>query len=512
MTGLNGTSFEKIVIYANSQHTGQLPGGETVSCFLARETPGGRRLLGVRLEDASNPPFAELLAETEEVRYYALNARNAALLRQVFSWLNPTALESESTAGPSRPRSRSGKPSFGFGDRLGLATPGHIRALRSVGAPGSIAPIFAQQSVRENSRTGRTPQGVVDEAMWNVFQEGWQLPWGADADHLKLASDLPAFVEAGYSCFTIDPGEHVDSAADSDPIDRLKEKVSVQDWTELDEKPANPAEIAAAYHLFCNQAGLHCTKSHLIEKVLRAMVKYGRAVLHIAKMYRALLALKPAGFDFEASVDETETPTTALEHFYIAGELKRLGVRVTSLAPRLPGGFEKGVDYIGDLKALEAELVRHAAVMEYYGSYKFSLHSGSDKFSLYPLLVRHTGAALHVKTAGTSYLEALRVASHMEPALFRQVLDLARERYPQDRQSYMVSARVECLPDSASVADEALPALLDDFHVREALHVTFGSALSRYGSEIRGLLIAQPEAYEQVLLAHFKRHLEPLVD
>src|ERR1051326_8110757 len=91
-------------------------------------------------------------------------------------------------------------PSFGFGDRLGLATPGHIAALRRV--QPAIAPIFAQQSVRENARTGRTPQQVMDDAKRAVDTVQWDLPWGADADHLKTVEDISPFVEAGYTFFT----------------------------------------------------------------------------------------------------------------------------------------------------------------------------------------------------------------------------------------------------------------------------------------------------------------------
>ena len=90
-------------------------------------------------------------------------------------------------------------PSFGFGDRLGLATPGHIVAVKGTG----LAPIFAQQSVRENARTGRTPQQVMDDATWGIFQEGWQAGVGADADHLKTPADIDACLAAGYSFFTI---------------------------------------------------------------------------------------------------------------------------------------------------------------------------------------------------------------------------------------------------------------------------------------------------------------------
>src|SRR5512143_2606445 len=104
-------------------------------------------------------------------------------------------------------------PSFGFGDRLGLATPGHIAAVRGT----LFAPIFVQQSVRENARTGRTPQQVMDDARRAVEAAHWDAPAGADADHLKTPDDLPPFVEAGYTLYTVDPGEHVDNGADTDP-------------------------------------------------------------------------------------------------------------------------------------------------------------------------------------------------------------------------------------------------------------------------------------------------------
>ena len=120
-------------------------------------------------------------------------------------------------------------PSFGFGDRLGLATPGHIAAVKGT----KFAPIFAQQSVRENARTGRTPQQVMDDAKRAVEAAEWDAPWGADADHLKTVDDLPPFVDAGYTFFTVDPGAHVDNAADTDSLAVLQEKVDGQNWDEL---------------------------------------------------------------------------------------------------------------------------------------------------------------------------------------------------------------------------------------------------------------------------------------
>src|SRR4029077_16997413 len=112
----------------------------------------------------------------------------------------------------------------------------------------------------------------------------------------------------------------------------------------------------------------------------RAAVKYGRAIAHVARLYRHLAQNGAEGaFEVEVSVDETETPTTHAEHVYIATELRRLGVRWVSLAPRYVGSFEKGVDYIGDVAAFEADFAVHAAIARALGPYKLSLHSGSDK-------------------------------------------------------------------------------------------------------------------------------------
>lgn len=378
-------------------------------------------------------------------------------------------------------------PSFGFGDRLGLATPGHLAAIKDTG----FAPIFAQQSVRENVRTGRTPQQVLDDARRAIEAAGWDAPWGADADHLKMVDDLPPFVSAGYTFFTVDPGAFVDNAADTDPLPILQAKADGFDWDELAAEYLAPT-AERAWGAFETEA------------LLRAVVKYGRAIQHTVVMYQQLAQMTQA-FDFEVSVDETDSPTSPREHFFIVHELTRRGVRFTSLAPRFIGRFEKGVDYLGDLAALEAELARHAAVTAHIGTYKLSLHSGSDKFSVYPLLVKYWGSRVHVKTAGTSYLEALRVLAEAEPTLFRQILALGLERYPTDRATYHVSAEVGRVPPAPADAD--LPRLLNDFHAREILHVTFGSALARYGAEIKAALVKHAAAYQTGLQNHFKKHL-----
>jgi hypothetical protein len=214
-------------------------------------------------------------------------------------------------------------------------------------------------------------------------------------------------------------------------------------------------------------------------------------------------------FDLEMSVDETGTTTSHIEHFYIASELTRLGVAFVSLAPRFVGRFEKGVDYIGSLEELDRDIAGHAAIMRHFDNrYKLSLHTGSDKFGVYPIAMKHTSGHVHLKTAGTSYLEALRVMAVVDPALFRRVLDFARERYEDDRKTYHVSAVLDKVAASGDLGDEALSALLNQFDARQVLHVTFGSVLDTFGSELEQMLQTHTAAYHDGLKRHFDRHLE----
>ena len=420
-----------------------------------------------------------------------LDARNAAALRAGLPWLQPRLLGLHT--------------SVGMGDRLGLATPGHVCAVRA--ARGRIAPIFAQQSIREMTRSGRTPQQVMDDALWGVLAEGWQDGFGADADHLKTPADIDACLAAGFTFFTVDPGAHVDDRAMTTSLGELRELAEMlPDYLQ----PRASGLIGRIFDI--EGRSLQLDESTL----LKAAVKYGRAVAHVTMMYQHLA--KSAGarpFELEVSVDETDQPTSHAEHVYIASELKRLGVKWVSLAPRYVGRFEKGVDYIGDLAAFEADFAGHAAIARQFGPYKLSLHSGSDKFSIYPAAMRQTRGLVHLKTAGTSYLEALRTVAALDSDLFREIYAFARQRYEADRASYHVSAELGRAPLPEDVKDP--PALLEQFDAREILHVTFGSVLTekaadgqkRFYERLISALRENPEAYAANLEKHFLRHLEP---
>jgi tagaturonate epimerase len=418
------------------------------------------------------------------------SAVNAAALRATLEFL--------------RPRTLGLRKSAGCGDRLGLATPGHIRAIRH----STMVPILAQQSIRENARTGRTPQEVMDDALWGIFQEGWREGFGADADHLKNTDDVDSCVAAGYTFYTIDPGEHVDNEADTAAIDTLREKAASLPWNQLETDWATLQRDLGSGPVELGDFSVTLSE----EELVRAAAKYGRVVAHTVKMYRHLeRAMGGRPFELEMSVDETETVTSLAEHIYIAHELKRLGVKWVSLAPRYVGTFEKGVDYIGDLGEFEKSFSQHLAVANAFGPYKLSLHSGSDKFSVYPIAGRVAGELVHLKTAGTSYLEALRAIGDADPSLFRSIVNFAVERYGIDRASYHVSAEVEKMPDVGGMPDDQLVTLLDDFHAREVLHVTFGSVL--HNTTLRepffSTLRSSEETYYDMLERHFDRHLTP---
>jgi hypothetical protein len=258
-------------------------------------------------------------------------------------------------------------PSFGFGDRLGLATPGHLAALKEAG--GGIKGIFAQQSIREMDRTRRTPEVIIQAASDALAARDFGDQWSADADHLKTPADVRRTMAAGFVFFTIDPSDDVDQLADSYDWATLSDKfVAVRDslsW--LDDYRRRTVQLAT-------------TTIEFDERTLAlAAVKYGKALkraISLANFVSDEASRQGRTFELELSVDETAEPTTFAEHYIIADQLRKAGVRLVSLAPRFIGGFEKGVDFKGRLDELEASMKVHAEIAERMGPYKISLHSG----------------------------------------------------------------------------------------------------------------------------------------
>ena len=405
------------------------------------------------------------------------------------------------------------QPSFGFGDRLGIATPGHVAAMVRSGS--GIVPIFPQQSIREMTRTSRTPLEVMDDALGGMVSAGWKGITGADADHLKTPADVDVTAAVGFTFFTIDPSAFVDPRADHDdePTLRAKFAAIAQEvpWIEGYRGKSVPLSSGTTIHLD-DQA------------LTRAAVKYGRAINHALELAKHIKAVAPV-HEIELSVDETDQPTTLAEHFLIADQCLRGGMALVSLAPRYIGEFEKGVDYKGDVQALEASLCDHAAIAEMLGPYKLSLHSGSDKISIYPALARASKGRFHVKTAGTSYLEAIRVVCIHDQPLFRRLIDFARGRYDTDKATYHVSATLNDAPPASVVTDATdlerlylerwsdVPAGRGFIAPgRQILHCTFGSVLTdpELGPLVKQVVRENLPTYTEVLADHFGRHLDAL--
>ncbi|SFH95265.1 tagaturonate epimerase family protein [Planctomicrobium piriforme] len=421
------------------------------------------------------------------------------------------------SAANSRPVALGLAPSFGFGDRLGLATPGHIAALRKAG--GEIRGIFAQQSIREMARTRRTAPQVMQAAVVAIEDAKLTDPWGADADHLKTHEDVTVTADAGFVFFTIDPSGHVDQKADNydeaTVLQKFEGVKEVLDW--VDTYSGRTVQI---------QNGPKIEFDRL--SVQRAAVKYGRAIeqtVELAEFIQAAAKERRQPAEIELSVDETDQPTSLAEHYIIADQLRRRNVRVVSLAPRFIGELEKGVDYKGDLTALGKSLNDHAAIARELGPYKLSLHSGSDKLSMYGLLAKATKGQFHVKTAGTSYLEALRVVARCAPEEFRRIVEFSRGRYDIDKATYHVSATVSGVPglDQIKNPDQLESVYLEKWcdvpagkgftePGRQILHCTFGSVLTHeeFGPLVHQILRENPGVYSEVLEEHFVRHLQAL--
>ncbi len=413
-----------------------------------------------------------------------LTYANVRLLMDVFPYLRPVPVGSKGI-------------SFGFGDRLGMATPGHVRAVSGSG----FFPVFAQQSIREMQRTKRTPEDVMISAVTGVLKEGYENGFGADADHLKRLEDVDYVLPYGYSMFTCDPSDYVNNGVGFMSAEGLRKEFE----TLMDYK-----DILDRYNGKSFKFGDQVLEFDEMD-VVRAAVKYYRAIVFAAQMFRKIRESVDGSFDFEISVDETDEPTSYKEHIFIVSELRRLEVGFTGIALRFIGEFHKGVDYIGDLVEFEESVKVHRAIVKEFGPYRISVHSGSDKLTIYPILGSYFDGFLHVKTAGTSYLEALKVVAKRSPSLFVEVYNYSLQRFDEDKKSYYINVDKSALPDISKVDKGDYLSLLEDGNVRQMLHVTYGSVLtSALRDKLLSLIIDFEDDYYAFLEYHFRRHIKAL--
>lgn len=403
---------------------------------------------------------------------------NAKTLRKLFPFTAPT-------------RGLGKKISIGLGDRLGEATDGHIAAVRK---HPDIFPVFAQQSIRELKLTGRSYNDVLDSVSFSVFKNGYKSGYGADGDHLKTFDEIQYAIDSGVSMITLDLSEqiHEDSKA-------YHSDVNLQSY------------IGKNVSLPCGHE-IKITK----EDTLKTCAIYGDALEYIELVYKSFIENK--NLDFEISMDETATPTNPVHHYIIACELKNRGIEFQSLALRFIGEFQKGIDYIGDLKAFEKELIIHEAIAEKFG-YKLSIHSGSDKFSVFPIIGRVTKKHFHIKTAGTNWLEAVLLVAMKAPDFYREMHEFALGAFEKATKYYVVTTDLTKIPPLSKLSDKELPDLMKNNDARQLMHITYGEILcvkdenSHYifRDRLFEILKRYHSDYSQLLEKHIGNHINALL-
>ena len=464
---MNKADALKLIVYPKS-----VDEAAGTVCAIVRDK--GKKLLAV----LGNGEFSG--EEKGGLQLCTLTAENVQALMGQFPYL--------------KPQSHRGRPfTIGLGDRLGLATPGHVRAI----APFDVFPVFAQQSMRELKLTGRSFAEVIADAAFGAFQEGYKGGYGADGDHLKTKDEIAYALESSCSMITLDCSEQIETKAAS----------------------LSAEETAAAYGRLPLELREHYERGYLgkelplvgrlsAAELQRIVLTFWRAIEHAVDCYRYIREVSRSDADFELSIDETLTVTTPAEHFVIANELAMNGIQPDSVAPHFTGTFEKGVEYSGDLNAFARDFEVHHRIAEHFG-YKLSLHSGSDKFSVFSTVGRITGGRVHVKTAGTNWLEALAVIAEADPALFRRAHKFAIEHRSEAEKYYHVSTDVRDIPDIDLQNDAYLPEYLRLPASRQTMHIAYGLLLAEawFREGFFRVLDEREEAYYRRLEEHIGKHV-----
>ncbi len=287
--------------------------------------------------------------------------------------------------------------SLGVGDRFAHQAEAQLRASIIAAEQGvTVVPVW-NKSNREHLTIGSEPESVRLAADAAVRALGWSAPYHVDADHIRL--DTVGRFIASSDFYTIDVADSIGKPSSTEAIEAFL--------------TAHP-ELAGDVVIAGIERPLHLTR----ELVAEIASKYLAAVVEAAEIYQPIAAaIGSEKLIAEISMDETDSPQTPPELLVILAAIADQGVPIQTIAPKFTGRFNKGVDYVGDVAQFKKEFADDIAVIAYavekYGlpsNLKLSVHSGSDKFSIYgPIreILEATGAGLHVKTAGTTWLEEL---------------------------------------------------------------------------------------------------------
>lgn len=290
-----------------------------------------------------------------------------------------------------------GKYSFGIGDRFGRQGKAQLSAMLKAKEAGiDIIPVW-NKSNREHGIVGTAPENVRQEADESVSSLGWTGEYYVDADHINLSNVDPYVEHSDF--FTIDVADYISEPADSSDKDL---------FIEQNKKYLGDLRIPGI------------SKTYRITEELLSEIadRYLYATQKASEIYQHIARKKGEGeFIPEVSMDEVEEPQSPVELFFILGALAKEKLPLQTIAPKFTGRFNKGVDYEGDLPQFEQEFEEDLLVIDFAikefglpGNLKLSVHSGSDKFSIYPVigrLIKKYDKGIHVKTAGTTWLEEI---------------------------------------------------------------------------------------------------------
>jgi len=392
------------------------------------------------------------------------------------------------------------KPSFGFGDRLGRGTYGHIKALEG----SSAFPVIAQQSMRELKLTGRTYEIVLEDAIWGAFQAGYRGYFAADGDHLKSKQEVIQAISAGYSMITIDCSQKLHP-----------EILRESNYDKIQVYLAYPNAIRKRVESIYLDKELPFGKITQVD-LAESFIMYSDAIQFIIEIYYDCLSSNP-NISLEISIDETDAPTTAFAHFFIASELMQYnGVEVDSIAPRFVGEFQKGIDYIGNIENFESNLSLHHSISQLFGT-KISVHSGSDKFSIFPSVSKITNNKFHIKTSGTSWVEFMRLVAMRNPSLFKDLYNYCLANLDEAKKNYHVSVTRSSCPSLEEILEDKYASSMDNNDIRQLFHINYGNILQHqeksgasYKDHIFDILNNEESTYKDILVDHFNKHLNAL--
>ncbi len=408
------------------------------------------------------------------------------------------------------------KYSIGVGDRFAHQARAQLSAcLLASDAGRDVIPVW-NKSNREHTIVGSDPASVRAAADDAVRQLGWTKPYHVDADHINLDT-VDRFIGPS-DFFTIDVAHFIGRPAAPAALDEF-----------LRGRP----ELIGTLSI----AGIDEPFATTRESIAEIAGKYLYAVQEAARIYRHIADRKGEGaFITEVSMDETDSPQTPVELLVILAAIAQEKIPIQTIAPKFTGRFNKGVDYVGDLKQFTVEFEGDLAVIAHairqYGlpdSLKLSVHSGSDKFSIYGAISRATskfGAGVHLKTAGTTWLEELIGLAEAGPgglALAKEVYAKAYENREALCEPYasVIDIAFDKLPSPVVVenwtAAEYTAALRHDPacrqfdpNVRQLLHVGFKVAAKMGDRYLRMLEECEESISCNVTNNLFARHIEPL--